>query len=65
MRNVQLDFNCGTLKVAMDDSATGWTVQSGQRGGSPATIDAAPARLEVRSPSNTTNWFDRVASAGT
>jgi hypothetical protein len=45
--------------MAMDDSATGWTVQSGQNGGSPATIDAAPARLEVRTPSTTTNWFDR------
>ena len=57
--NVQLDFNCGNLTVAMDDSATGWTVQSGQRGGSPATIDAAPARLQVRTPSNSTNWFDQ------
>lgn len=56
--NVSLDFNCGTLRVAMDDNAAGWTVQSGQRGGSPARIDAAPARLDVRGSNDNDNWFD-------
>lgn len=55
--NVQLDFNCGTLNVGMDD-ADGWTVASGQRGGSPAKILADSDTLEVRT-SNTDNWFDQ------
>ena len=55
--SVQLDFNCGTLNVGMDDGGV-WTVASGQRGGSPATITADSDRLEVRTP-NTSNWFDQ------
>ena len=55
--SVQLDFNCGTLQVAMDD-ADEWTVASGQRGGSPARITSDSGRLEVRTP-NTNNWFDQ------
>lgn len=55
--NVQLDFNCGTLNVGMAD-ADGWTVTSGQRNGSPAKITAAPARLEVRSSNENSNWFN-------
>lgn len=57
--NVNLDFNCGTLRVAMDKSATGWTVQSGQRGGSPAKIDAAPARLDVKTSPENGNLFNQ------
>lgn len=56
--SVQLDFNCGTLRVGMDD-ADGWTVDSGQRGGSPPKITAASDRLEVRSSNDDSNWFDR------
>jgi hypothetical protein len=55
--DVQLDFNCGTLNVGMDD-ADGWTVASGQRNGSPAEITADSDRLEVRTP-NGDNWFDQ------
>lgn len=57
--NVNLDFNCGTLRVAMDKAATGWTVQSGQRGGSPAKIDAAPARLDVKTSPENGNLFNQ------
>lgn len=57
--NVNLDFNCGTLRVAMDKTATGWTVQSGQRGGSPAKIDAAPARLDVKTSPENGNLFNQ------
>lgn len=57
--NVNLDFNCGTLRVAMDKAAPGWTVQSGQRGGSPAKIDAAPARLDVKTSPENGNLFNQ------
>ena len=60
--SVQLDFNCGTLNVDMDNRLTDpprnlWTVASGQKGGSAATITSAFDRLEVRSGSDN-NWFD-------
>ncbi|MEO6060285.1 MAG: DUF5668 domain-containing protein [Candidatus Limnocylindria bacterium] len=52
---VELDFNCGTLNVAMtDDSA--WTVASGQQGGDPARITASGDRLEVRSADSGRWW---------
>ncbi len=53
---VTLDFNCGTLDLSMADEGH-WTVASGQTAGSPAQLDAAAGRLEVRSPDH--NWFDR------
>jgi hypothetical protein len=53
--NVELNFNCGTLRVGMADAA-GWTVASGETGGSPATISADSDLLGVRSP--TDSWFD-------
>ncbi|MDH4334593.1 MAG: DUF5668 domain-containing protein [Chloroflexota bacterium] len=53
---VELDFNCGTLSVAMTDNSA-WTVASGQRGGDPARITASSDRLEVRSPDNG-RWWD-------
>lgn len=56
--NVQLDFNCGTLKVAMAD-ADGWTVATGQNGGAAAKVTSASDRLEVRSPNNSENFFNR------
>ncbi len=55
--SVQLDFNCGTLNVGMDN-ADGWTVASGQRGGEPAKITAYSNTLEVRSSSDS-SWFDQ------
>jgi hypothetical protein len=56
--SVQLDFNCGTLNVSMDD-ADGWTVASGQRNGTPAKITADSDSLEVRTSNIDTNWFDQ------
>ncbi len=53
---VALDFNCGTLSVAMTDESA-WTVASGQRGGDPARITASGDRLEVRSP-DSGRWWD-------
>jgi hypothetical protein len=53
--SVKLDFNCGTLRVAMDDGHQ-WTVASGRNRGSAATISSDSDRLEVRSPSD--NWLD-------
>ena len=60
--SVKLDFNCGTLEVAIDNPrlavSHAWTVETGQNGGSPARITSASDRLEV-STSNDTNWFDQ------
>ena len=56
--SVQLDFNCGTLRLAMGE-ADGWTVASGQNGGSAAKITADSDRLEIRTSNNDTNWFDQ------
>jgi hypothetical protein len=60
--SVKLDFNCGALRVAVDNPrlavSHAWTVESGQNGGSPARITSASDRLEV-STSNDTNWFDQ------
>ncbi len=55
---VQLDFNCGVLRVAMA-AGDEWSVASGQNGGSPATISSDSDRLEVRTSNNDSNWFDR------
>jgi hypothetical protein len=52
---VALEFNCGTLDVSLGDGDE-WTVETGQTGDSPARIDAASDRLEVRSPEH--DWFD-------
>jgi hypothetical protein len=54
--SVQLEFNCGTLEVAMADG-TDWTVASGQQGGSSARISADSSHLEVR-PAASNNWFN-------
>lgn len=56
--SVQLDFNCGTLNVGMDDT-DGWTVASGERNGTPAKIIADSDNLEIRSSNNDSNWFDQ------
>lgn len=53
---VELDFNCGTLAVAMADGKD-WTVASSHEGNSGAQITVDSNRLEVRSR-NTDNWFD-------
>lgn len=58
---VQLDFNCGTLKVGMESerllgAGNLWTVASGHNGRSAPTISADSDRLEVRSPAD--SWFD-------
>jgi LiaI-LiaF-like transmembrane region len=53
---VQLDFNCGTLRVG---TTTGnqWAVAAGHTGGSAETITSDTDRLTVTSRSND-NWFD-------
>jgi len=57
---VQLEFNCGTLKLGMDNprlaATSTWTVAFGHNGGSDPAISADSDRLEVRSP--TDSWLD-------
>jgi hypothetical protein len=47
--SVELDFNCGTLEVALTDG-NGWSVASGQSDGEEAQIEATDASLTVSSP---------------
>jgi hypothetical protein len=53
---VDLDFNCGTLVVALTDG-DGWRVASAQTGGGEARVDATDTSLAVSSP-------DRAFMAG-
>lgn len=53
---VQLEFNCGTLEVAMAEGSD-WTVASGHDGGSAAQISADLNHLTVQSH-EPGNWFD-------
>lgn len=54
--NVQLDFNCGTLKVGMSGNDQ-WTVASGQTGSATTQITADSGQLQVRSEGGS-NWFN-------
>jgi hypothetical protein len=57
---VQLEINCGTLKLGMDNAGLGsasWSVAFGHSGGSDPAISADSDRLEIRSP--TDSWFDQ------
>jgi hypothetical protein len=47
--SVELDFNCGTLEVALTDG-NGWRVASGQSDGEEAQIEATDASVAVSSP---------------
>jgi hypothetical protein len=47
--SVELDFNCGTLEVAMTDGS-GWRVASGQSDGDEAQIEPTDTSLTVSSP---------------